>query len=429
MRRAFFTTLGCKLNQAETTQIAGLMAEEGIAIDAGKDVDSPEVIFVNTCAVTRKAAAKSRHTVSKLSRQHPDAIVIAAGCLAQADPESLAEISGVDYVVGMDERFSFDWWISKPDAPIIRVGGNTGRIKPISANAGSGRSRPFLKIQDGCDQNCTYCIIPSLRGRNRSVELEDVLTSARRLVAGGAHEIVLTGVRIGSWGSDIGYGSGLAGLLKDISSLPGSFRIRLGSIEPWELSDELTEQLIGNEKVCPHLHVPLQHTVPRILEAMGRPPLADILDRLKSIRVVNPYAALGLDIIVGFPGETDADFNDLVEDIEDLPVTYLHVFRFSKRPGTIAAQMPDQVPDRITKERVQTLLEVGRRKKRQFIETQAGRILTVIPDRPGKEQEWVRAVSEDYIKVLVRSDEIDAGKPYRMRIALNEAHEPFGIHI
>ena len=429
MRRAFFTTLGCKLNQAETIQIAGLMAEEGIAVDGGKDVDSPEVIFVNTCAVTRKAAAKSRHTVSKLTRQHPDAIVIAAGCLAQADPESLAEISGVDYVIGTDERFTLDWWISKPDAPIIKVDGNTGRIKPVVVDTGSGRSRPFLKIQDGCEQNCTYCIIPGLRGRNRSVEFEDVLTSARQLITGGAHEIVLTGVRIGSWGNDLGYGSGLAGLLKDISRLPGSFRVRLGSIEPWELSVELTEQLIGNEKICPHLHVPLQHTVPRIVEAMGRPPLADTLDRLKSIREQNPHVAIGLDIIVGFPGETNADFNDLVEDIEDLPVTYLHVFSFSKRPGTIAAQMSDQVPDRITKERVKTLLEVGSRKKRQFIETQAGRILTVIPDRPGKEQEWVRAVSENYIKVLVRSDEIDAGKQCRVRIALNEAHEPVGIRI
>ncbi|NQT35334.1 MiaB/RimO family radical SAM methylthiotransferase [bacterium] len=429
MRRAYFTTLGCKLNQAETSQIAKLMAAEGIAIDGGKDVDSPEVIFVNTCAVTRKAAAKSRHTVSKLTRQHPDAIVIAAGCLAQADPQSLAKISGVDYVIGTDERFSFDWWISKPNAPIIKVDGDTSRLKPISANTGSGRSRPFLKIQDGCDQNCTYCIIPSLRGRNRSVELESVLTSARQLVSGGAHEIVLTGVRIGSWGLDIGYGSGLAGLLKDISELPGSFRIRLGSIEPWELSVELMEQLINNAKVCPHLHIPLQHTVPRIVEAMGRPPLADTLDRLKSIREQNPHVALGLDIITGFPGETNADFNDLVDVIEDLPVTYLHVFSFSKRPGTIAAQMPDQILDRITKDRVKTLLEVGSRKKRQFIETQAGRILTVIPDRPGKEQKWVRAVSENYIKVLVRSDEIDAGKPYRVRIALNEAHEPVGIRI
>ncbi len=436
-KHAIFTTLGCKLNQVETSQIARIMEADGIINPDDRNNDQPRLIFINTCCVTSKAAAKSRHVVSRLARENPGAIVIAAGCLAQMDPDSLRKINGVDYILGTASRFSTNWWIGKPEVPIIKVDNDwvaratrcpcfitdesarsyapTHHIPAIDA-AYLVKSRAFLKIQDGCDHHCTFCIIPKLRGPSRSVSHFDVLAVARKLIENGVHEIVLTGVRIGSWGDDIGEKGGLTGLMRDIISLPGDFRIRLGSVEPWELSQELVDLVTSNDKVCPHLHVPFQHTSPRILELMGRPHLSETIGLLMNAKLYRPDLAIGSDIIAGFPGETGADFEQLAVTIQGLPLSYLHVFGFSPRPGTPAENLPDRVSPAIMKERVTRLIEIGKKKKNDFAFSQHGRSLTVIPEHPRADREWTMAVSENYIKVRVRADDTVPGIPLRVKI-------------
>ena len=419
MKRAVYKTLGCKLNQADTEQIAEMLKEKGIAeICSCKDGD-PELVLVNTCAVTQKAEAKSRHAISKATRENPEAIVIAAGCLAQLCPESLLKIDGVDYILGTSTRFSTEWWRGRTNEPIIEIDHDLNRFRPGAGLKNSNRSRPFLKIQDGCDQDCSYCIIPSLRGRNRSVGREIVLNSAGNLISAGACEIVLTGVRIGSWGTDIDERDSLTGLIREITGIPGNFRIRLGSIEPWELCDDLLDLVVNNEKVCSHLHVPIQHTSTRILGAMNRPVVDDALKLLTHVRRDNPDMALGIDLIAGFPGESEDDFLDLIDTIVELPITYLHAFGFSPRPGTPAAEMKNQVKSLDIKERIKELIEVGVRKKKSFVSSQVGRILTVIPDRDGTENQWTNTVSDNYLKLLVKSNKLIKSKAFRVRLSID----------
>ncbi len=427
MKRAIFKTLGCKLNQAETTQIAEIMRSAGVAEDVHNDVDAVDLIFVNTCAVTSKAAAKSRHLLSKMIRQYPNAIVIAAGCLAQMNAESLLAIRGVDYILGTASRFSTEWWIGKPDKPIVKIDNNVNHVRPAVEAGRPERSRPYLKIQDGCDQTCSYCIIPKLRGSNRSVERADALAMARSLIDSGAQEIVLTGVRIGSWGSDIGESGGLSSLVDELTRIPGSFRIRLGSIEPWEITDDLITLVTKNEKVCPHLHVPFQHTEARLLEMMGRPDPVNTIERLCSLKSDYSDMALGVDLITGFPGETEVEFNNLVTKIKEIPVSYLHVFGFSPRPGTPAARMPNQVHQHTIKERVARLINIGQGKRRELIASQANHIMTVIPDRSNKEDEWIPAVSDNYIKLHIKKSEVQIGRFLRVKMTLDSASFPVGF--
>jgi len=427
MKRAIFKTLGCKLNQAETTQIAEIMRSAGIAEDVHNDVDAVDLIFVNTCAVTSKAAAKSRHLLSKMIRQYPNAVVIAAGCLAQMNAESLLAIRGVDYILGTASRFSTEWWIGKPDVPIVKVDNNVNHVRSAVEVGRPERSRPYLKIQDGCEQACSYCIIPQLRGSNRSVERADVLTMACSLIDSGVQEIVLTGVRIGSWGSDIGESDGLSSLVDELTRIPGSFRIRLGSIEPWEITDDLITLVTTNEKVCSHLHVPFQHTEARLLEMMGRPDPVNTIERLCSLKSDYPDMALGIDLIAGFPGETEVEFNNLIAKVEEMPVNYLHAFGFSPRPGTPAVKMRNQVHQHTIKERVARLINTGRGKRREFLASQANRIMTVIPDRSNKEDEWIPAVSDNYIKVHIKKSEVQIGRFLRIKMTLDSASFPVGF--
>ncbi|MDP8241290.1 MAG: MiaB/RimO family radical SAM methylthiotransferase [Candidatus Hatepunaea meridiana] len=414
--QAYFTTHGCKLNQAETVQIRNILKAQGIISDVCQNVNSSELIFVNTCAVTVKAAAKSRHSLSRLARENPDAIIIAAGCLAQMDPDALKAINGIDYILGTDARFITDWWIGKPIEPVVALNRYTSRIKPSADADYPGRSRPFIKIQDGCTQNCTYCVIPRLRGRMRSVQRKDILTATARVIEAGAYEIVLTGVRIGSWGTDIDDVDGLTGLVNDLASLPGSFRIRLGSIEPWELNEDLVKLVSSNNKVCSHLHIPFQHTSDRVLDRMGRPPIGDVIEMLTFTRQLHPEMALGVDLIAGFPGETEEDINYLVHKLENMPVTYIHAFGFSPRSRTLAASMPDQIPPHIIKRRVTRLIEIGERKRRDFYSENIGRTLIVIPDRPVKGSELTQVISDNYLRVMMRTDEIKTGRPVKVKL-------------
>ncbi|MCF7811343.1 MiaB/RimO family radical SAM methylthiotransferase [bacterium] len=427
VNQGFFTTIGCKLNQAETAQISENFLIDGLIDKVSTNLSDPYIIFVNTCAVTTKAAAKSRHAVSKLAREYPEAIVIAAGCLAQHDPESLANINNVDYVLGTNERFSTDWWIGKPQNRIIAVDDlNKGCNKHLSPGI-SNRSRRFLKIQDGCEQGCYYCIIPQLRGKSRSVPKDHILRSACELIESGTQEIVLTGVRIGSWGNDLSNSDNLTNLLEALTAIPGNFRVRLGSIEPWELNQKLIEQVLYNDKVCPHLHVPFQHTESEILTRMGRPDLSTALVLLLDAKRENPHIAIGTDLIVGYPGETEENNSSLIKKISDFPLAYIHIFSFSRRPGTKASKLTGKISDNIIKERAALLNIIGKEKKRAFQQANINRELSVIPENYKSGSSWIQAVSDNYLKIRIKPCEIKTGKLLRVKTLWDDKYGLIGI--
>ena len=427
LNKARFHTLGCKLNQSESNQIGNILSAAGIAERMQKDEENPDIVFINSCAVTGKAAAKSRHAINRLVKENPEAIVIVTGCMAQLDPEGTGSIPGVDYVLGIDERFSTDWWQGKPEQPIVRVSSDPFRIRADLEKQSLNRARPLLKIQDGCDHFCSYCIIPLLRGTCRSLPAEDVLVCAKRLVDIGAEEIVLTGVRIGAWGKDLKGGESFKRLLGDLTAIGGLRRIRLGSVEPWEIDEELIRIVIDNPGICNHLHVPIQHTSREVLRAMGRPRLERTLELLVDAKKSNPLLGFGIDVILGFPGETEADFDKLVSDISNLPITYLHAFGYSERPGTKAAKLKFRLSPAEIKRRVTSVTNIGQEKRVIFSKQQIGRICHAIPDHIQPNQEYTKAITGNYLRLKLKSSGLTAGKCLRVRIDHDSGDDLIGI--
>ncbi len=419
--KALFKTHGCKLNQAETSQIKEMMIRNGIIDSEELSNAPPEIIFINGCAVTQRAVSKSRHTITRMIRENPEAILIVAGCIAQAECESLRKIPGISYIIGTDQKYTNDWWVGKTNLTIVNVDRIKNSVPLAPALKSDERSRPFLKIQDGCDHCCTYCLIPKLRGSNKSIPLEMLLSSAESFVAYGSEEIVLTGVRIGSWGKDLPGKFDLVTLLNSLVTVKGLKRIRLGSLEPWELTDSLLEFVIQNPKICPHLHIPLQHLHSDILSKMGRPALKESLELIFRLRENYPDLALGTDIIAGFPGEKESEFKFLLNGLKDLPLTYMHAFTFSKRPGTRASIMPDQVSATEKKVRVTELIQLAEEKKAAFTQYQVGSVRKIIPDRPRSDRNWVAGVSENYLKVLIPCNSAVKGKEISVKLEMRQS--------
>jgi threonylcarbamoyladenosine tRNA methylthiotransferase MtaB len=402
--RVAIVTLGCKLNQSESAFIEGELRARGYEIVDYRD--NPDVCIVNTCAVTARGDQQSRQLIRRAVNQR--AKVIATGCYAQLRPHELSCIKGVIYVTGntgknhiidrlrMIEDFDN---ISKvdvctPDAPV-----RTGEYY-------SDRARAFLKIQDGCDHSCSYCTVPMARGKSRSLKTDDVLKAAEKLWSKGYKEIVLTGVHIGVYGHDLDPPSSLASLIRKIKRLYPDIRIRLSSIEPHEFSDDLLS-LIEEELVCPHLHIPLQSGSDRILSLMNRRYNSifyrDIINRIIS---VNPDISIGTDVIAGFPGEGEKEFQETISLIEDLPFSYVHVFQYSERPGTYATFLPGHLDPCTRKKRARVIGEISLNKKRHYISRYSGKILDVIIEESSKTNGFLRAISDNYIRVLVERDGI-----------------------
>ncbi len=417
MKKAVFFTLGCKLNQAETAQVRKLWESAGVAEATDGESVSPDIIFVNGCAVTQRAEAKTRHAIARLARQYPQASVIVGGCAGKADPDGLAKMPGVIAVIDPKERFQTGWMERLKDfadLPIKEVAGEN----EFGAISIGDRSRPFLKIQDGCDHYCSYCIIPYLRGECRSVSMNAAMGHAEALVQAGYDEFVLTGIRIGSWGLDFPQTQHLTELLEKMLTIPGLGRIRLGSIEPWELTPSLIRLVIEQPKLCSHLHVPLQHTHPEVLRRMGRDAVELTMKELRRAKASNIDLGLGTDIIVGFPGETDQEFQQLTEDLMALPLTYLHAFSFSERRGTKAVEMPGKISEQVKKNRAKIISDIGLKKKRNFLQSQVGKIMEVIPDHLKVGEEMVSATADNYIKVKIPYKFASAGKS--IRVVINE---------
>ena len=371
MKSFFVQNFGCRASQADGASLEGSLTASGFAPAAS--AAEARLVVLNTCTVTGSADQDVRQWVRRLRRDNPTGQILITGCYAQRAPEELAALDGVNWVVGNSHKGQIAEILAASPAPYhaeVHIGDifaqNEFFESPVEGPAGD-RTRPNLKIQDGCNNRCSFCIIPSVRGKSRSAKPDWVIAEARRLAAAGFLEIVLTGINLGRWGREWGAGRLLPDLLARLLEETPIRLIRLSSVEPMDFSDRLLELMAGSDRIAQHVHAPLQSGSDSVLRRMHRKYRPrHYADRLERARRLMPDAAIGADVMVGFPGETDAEFAESVAFIEAQPLTYLHVFTYSERAGTKAAEMNDHVPIEVRRERNRILQEVSARKNREF---------------------------------------------------------------
>ncbi len=415
--RVAITTLGCKVNQCESAALATAFTEKGASL---VPFSGPADIYViNTCAVTGKAAAESRRLVRRALRANPDARVVVTGCYAQVASEELRSLGGRQpCIVGnaCKERLA-DIALEQGGAAGVHLGdiGRQRRIARLPAAGLPGRTRAFLKIQDGCDRFCAYCIVPYARGPSRSLAPAEVAAQARRLIGSGYREIVLTGIHIGLYGLDCEPPADLAALLRRLLALGGEVRFRVSSLESAEISDELLDLFAGSPRIVPHLHLPLQSGDDRVLQRMNRPYTAAAYARVvERIAARLPDAAIGADVLAGFPGESEEEHEATCALLARLPLAYLHVFPYSRRPGTVAAAMAGQVPPRVKEERVARLRRLGDDLRRAFHARFLGRTRPVLVER--WQQGEASGLTDNYIPVRFPAPPDVEGQVVRVRL-------------
>ncbi len=401
-----FATLGCKLNQVETQELRGLLESQGYR--AVPFEEPAQVYVVNTCTVTAKADFSDRQVIRRAIARNPHALVVATGCYAQTDPEAIARIPGVDLIVGNQEKYQLVellGLLKKRVKPEVRVGDiSQARTVPAAPfTKFSGRSRAFVKVQDGCQHRCAFCIVPYARGPSRSQEPRRVVDQVRRLVDSGYREVVLTGVDMGHYGWDLLPRTTLAALLRQIlAEVQGLSRVRLSSILPAYFTPELIEVISSSPVIVQHLHIPLQSGSNRVLKLMRRPYNTVIYSKLvEKLSKAISGLALGTDLIAGFPGESEADFTATRALVEALPFAYLHVFAYSDRKGTEATRLPDPVPSRVINERSRDLRSLGHAKNLEFRRKFLGRALELLVlESRDKTTGLLTGLSRNYIEVL-----------------------------
>ena len=403
-KKVAFHTLGCKLNFSETSTIARDFKDKGFA-QVSFD-DKAEVYVINTCSVTHNADKECKYWVKKANTANPDSLVVVVGCYAQLQPEEIAAFEGVDLVLGATEKFKVTDYLdslTKSDKGEVHSCEINEADFYVGAYSFGDRTRAFLKVQDGCDYRCTYCTIPLARGISRSDNLENVVNNAREIVAQGAKEIVLTGVNIGD------YGKGEFGnkkhehtfleLVQELDSVEGIDRFRISSIEPNLLKDATIAFVAQSERFVPHFHIPLQSGSNKILRKMKRRYSRDLYaERVARINELMPHAAIGVDVICGFPGESEEDFIETYNFINSLEISYLHVFTYSQRPNTEADDMENQVPYNIRKKRSKMLRVLSAKKRRAFYEAQLNTQRSVLFEDNMKEG-YITGFTENYVKV------------------------------
>lgn len=415
INKVAFYTLGCKLNFSETATIARQFENEGFErVDFAEEAD---IYVINTCSVTSNADKKFKTYVKKARKANKDAFVVGIGCYAQLQPEELADIDGVDLVLGATEKFKVTNYLNDLLAQ-PKLDGEKGivhscEIEEADFYVGSysldDRTRAFLKVQDGCDYKCTYCTIPLARGISRSDTLENVLKNAKEIVESGTKEIVLTGVNTGDYGKgEFGnkkHEHTFLDLVKAMDAVNGVERVRISSIEPNLLKDETIDFVAQSETFVPHFHIPLQSGCNEILKLMRRRYMRELyVERVKRIKKTMPNACIGADVMVGFPGETEKHFLETYNFLKDLEVSYLHVFTYSERPNTVAAEMDGVVPNRVRKKRSKMLRGLSAKKRRYFYESQIGNSLTVLFESENKGG-YLQGYTENYVRVKMPFDE------------------------
>lgn len=399
-KKVAFYTLGCKLNFAETSTIARLFENAGFA--KVEFEDTPDIYVINTCSVTEKADSKCKQIVKKCLKVNPNAFIVVVGCYAQLKPEEIAKIWGVDLVLGANEKFNIldyvDETLEKKDKALVSFENIKKTKEFVPAFSFGDRTRTFLKIQDGCDYFCTFCTIPLARGKSRNASIAQTVVQAQKAVDEGAKEIVLAGVNIGDFGQ--GGEENFYGLIQELDKVKGVERIRISSIEPNLLSNEIIHFCLENSNhFVPHFHIPLQSGSNKQLQKMRRKYLRELFaERIETIKNHNADCCIGVDVIVGFPGETDEDFEDTVNFIKDLTVSYLHVFTYSERANTTAIKMGDSVPMALRHERSKRLHILSDKKKRAFYEENVGKTKAVLFENDN-EDGFMHGFTDNYVKV------------------------------
>ncbi|MEW6173468.1 MAG: tRNA (N(6)-L-threonylcarbamoyladenosine(37)-C(2))-methylthiotransferase MtaB [Bacillota bacterium] len=425
-----FHTLGCKVNQYESAAMASLFAGHGYqVVDPGTAAD---VCVINTCTVTGTADQKSRQAIRRAVRQNPNAIVVVTGCYAQLAPTRIADIPGVDLVIGTTGRKEIVKLVEEAKTTggrIIRVQDYTGdcAFEEIPALF-SARTRAYLKVQEGCRDFCTYCLVPYARGPLRSRLPDAVLQEAERLLATGFKELVLTGINIGNYGIDLKPPVGLHRLIQLILQLPGVARLRLSSIEPGEVVSSLGDLMANEPRFCPHLHVPLQSGDDTVLKLMGRKyRTADYRALISRLRERMPDVSVTTDVMVGFPGETDAAFANTASFIRETGFSGLHVFKFSPRPGTPAAAFPDRVHGKEKERRLRLLLQQSRNLTEAFAARFVGRMVHVLVERMNNEG-FYEGFSEHYLPVVFKKPGGVTGSVIPVKITAFDKGALTGVH-
>ena len=397
-KKVVFHTLGCKLNFAETSAIGKQLEEEGFTkVRHGEQAD---ICIINTCSVTDTADHKCRQAISRLHRQHPNAKMIVTGCYAQLKPKEIASIEGVDLVLGANEKFSIQNYLSNnhPETKGEIVRGDILKVKDFKPSVSfDDRTRYFLKVQDGCDYYCTYCTIPLARGHSRSGTIAETVETAREAIRAGAKEIVLTGVNTGEFGKRTG--ETFIGLLKALDNIDADVRYRISSVEPNLLTDEIIQFVADSRHIMPHFHIPLQSGTNEILQLMKRRYTRELFaEKMTTIKRILPDAFIGVDVIVGVRGETDELFEQSFEFIQSLDFSQLHVFTYSERANTKMLEIAHNVPVKERKRRSERLHELSEEKTAAFYASQTGKTASVLWEAK-KNEEMMHGFTENYVRV------------------------------
>jgi threonylcarbamoyladenosine tRNA methylthiotransferase MtaB len=424
-------TLGCKVNFVDSEAIWQLFKNEGYErVDFEETAD---VYIINTCSVTNEGDRKSRQMIRRAIRRNPDAVVCVTGCYAQTASAEILQIPGVDIVIGTQDRDQIIPLVKKFQAerqPINAVRNimKTRKFEELDVPDFADRTRAFLKIQEGCNNFCTFCLIPWTRGLSRSRAPENVLEQARKLVASGYQEIVLTGIHTGGYGDDL-ENYKLADLLRDLDGIDGLKRIRISSIEASQVTDQMIEVLQSSDKMCRHLHIPLQAGDDEILKRMRRKyTTAEYAATIEKLHRVMPSVAITTDVIVGFPGETEEHFRRGVDFMRGMQFAEMHVFPYSKRTGTPASRMEDQVDEEVKARRVHELIELSESMQLRYAERFVGEVLEVIPERvlKGGHEGYIMGYSDNYLPVMFEGTEDMIGRLCRVKLTKAGVNESLG---
>ncbi|WP_026839804.1 tRNA (N(6)-L-threonylcarbamoyladenosine(37)-C(2))-methylthiotransferase MtaB [Citrifermentans bremense] len=391
------TTLGCKINQFESAAMTQALEQNGYSMVPFPD--KADIYVINSCTVTAKTDAESRRLIRRATRLNPEARVVVTGCYAQMNAEELLKLAGVNLILGNSEKKDIVGFLEgindQPRAVVSDISlEKTGETAPLETFA--EHTRAFLQVQNGCDARCAYCIVPYARGASRSVAVQEALDGMAAFAAQGFQEIVLTGIHLGAYGLDLAPATDLLGLMQKAQEQGAVRRLRIGSVEPTEVSRQLIDFMARSPMVCPHLHLPLQSGSDSVLSRMNRGyNTALFREVVQSLASAMPEVCIGSDVIAGFPGESDREFDETYRFIDSLPLAYLHVFPFSQRPGTPAATMAPQVHPKVIKERAEALRVLSERKKSDYAAGFVGRELRVLV------QKGEKGLSRNYLTVLI----------------------------
>lgn len=395
MKRVAISTLGCKTNQFESAAMIEQLTAAGYLVVPF--TEPSDIYIVNSCTVTARTDAETRRLIRRARRLNPASRIVATGCYAQVAPGELEKMPELDCVLGNQEKQNISTLLESTQHSVSDIAA-ISVAEPLKLTSFAEHTRAFLQIQNGCNSFCAYCIVPYARGHSRSVRPADILQGVRDLAANGFKEVVLTGIHLGAYGLDLPTPTSLTALVRQIDAEAIVPRLRIGSIEPNEVSDELLALMSTSKSICPHLHLPLQSGSDSVLNRMGRPYTAALFRNLVArILTVMPDAFIGADVIAGFPGETEEGFAETVQLLEDLPFSDLHVFPYSSRPGTRAAGMPGHLPAHIVTERAARLRGIAKRKKAEFLGRFVGKEIEVLVQGYNDKSGICRGLSRNYI--------------------------------